>query len=736
MSEPDEALAPTMAAPRKPNELKKAADNLCAFFAFSRTYREGIMKFPKKLIIYLTILFYFLVLLSVGSVKAETLVYKELFNVNNDNNEIIEFKINNAGEIAYIMYWWDNTNYGHKIYYYDTRVSYETPHLIANVSGPINNIQINDDGKIIWSQFPIYQPNNSSIYYYDCKINNTPQLISSNNVYYRSAHLSNNGVAWVSKNVVNNQDTIYYYNTKVVNETPHVIIDNVNVFDKNVMINNKGNIVWSESDYIKIYNDGNISSIYSPYACSPFMNDLGEIVWVKHDNYYYVYYYNTNITNETPHNISSPNILAYQSSYNGTVKITNSGIIAWRGHNGNIFYYNTKTLGETCHLISGDAPSYNNYTIEINEYGKIIWLGWYSDTNQTTYFDIMAGKGPYRLNNSSSGDISDIDARGDINEINQIVFRDANWELNKTSIYLATPQVEVVNSSQIYALCIGTRTNGGPDKDFRGDLAAIDMANILKKYIKNDYNVIPLAKDVTEGIKKSDIQAKINEINLKMKAGDLLLIYITGHGGSGNDNQGDAYVIIGPDQSSLNSEGILSDSDLYTYLKVMDDKSKWVMIDACHSGGFWGLNSLNDDGGLERLKKIGFLAATWNPFGDVLGRYIVGFIAGGSKYFPNYYGLFTYALKDAFSLTSNGKPKAAGDDGILSIEKLYSYVHFWGGWQEWLYDWNVTYGEMAFGDPFTFTLDKWNPGCGKTDDVKGIKISHDITPILGLLLSE
>jgi probable HAF family extracellular repeat protein len=370
--------------------------------------------------------------------------------------------------------------------------------------------------------------------------------------------------------------------------------------------------------------------------------------------------------------------------------------------------------------------------LEINNFGQVVGASQLNEYVSYRAFLWTADSGMQDLNSLTVNVPAGVTLTTaySINDLGQIV------GVSNKGAFLLTPQVEVANIPQIYALCIGTRNNQGQGKDFRGDLAATDMANIFKKYIKNDSHVITMSADITQGINKNDIQANINELNNEMKPGDLLLIYITGHGGNAQDTQGDAYVLVGPDQSSISAEGVLSDTDLYNYLKGMDDKSKWVMIDACHSGGFWGLNSLSDDGGLERLKNIGFLAATWNPYGDVLGRYITAFIAGGAHFFPNYYGLVTYALEDAFTLTSNGSPKAAGSDGVLTIEELYSYVHLWGGWQQWPYDWNVTYGEMVFGDPVTMTQDLWNPSCGKTGDVKAIKFCQSVAPIINFLLME
>lgn len=592
------------------------------------------------------------------------------FSIFSDNGYGIS--LNDRGQAAWIHCYWDGAKYHYYISYYNKGT---VNIIVNNTLNELHGIKINNNGQIMWADATA-----RSIYLYE---NGTISKITE---------------SW---DLTWNSDG-----------------------GPNLTMNNTGQIVWVQGNNIFIYDKANgvrNISTNKPGVYNIYINDSGRVAWNSNTDPYWATgnIYICDINNSLiPAQITNSGTATY-------LNLNNKGQIVWFDSSG----LNLYTNGQIQNISASNSMSW--FGPRINNIGEVIWTS--------------GGPEVYYWNNGKINQIPRVtvdnyfgNVGGAINDLSQIWFwQEISWGWGCDLIsYLATPQVEVAESKQIYALCIGTRTNQGEGKDFRGDLAAIDMGNIFKKYIKNDDHVMVLSKDVTEGIKKSDVQAKINDLNNRMKAGDLLLIYITGHGSNAkSENGGDAYVIIGPDQSSLSSEGILSDTDLYNYLNIkgMEEKTKWVMIDACHSGGFWGKNCDKDDGGLERLKKIGFLAATWSVSSNWWD--ITAFIAGGAPYYN--YGVVTIALEDAFALTPKGTPKASGDDGILTIEKLYSYVHLWGGWLKWPEDWKVTYGEMAFGDPIIMTQDKWNPGCGKTDDVKAIKVHNrpPITSIIDLLLT-
>jgi len=284
--------------------------------------------------------------------------------------------------------------------------------------------------------------------------------------------------------------------------------------------------------------------------------------------------------------------------------------------------------------------------------------------------------------------------------------------------FLLTPQVEV--AKQVYGVCIGSRKHEikpqpwpfPPNEvDLRADWGAALMAEKLGKLAKNDKNIKIFIGDFdTGGIKKSDIKNYLD--GLIVNPDDLLVFYVHGHGNQ-TDSKEYYYVEIGPDILSPDSEGFLSDADLLTYLQAKDC-NKWVLIDACHSGGFQTK--------LSGLNKLGLLTAT-----GLYGPSIPWFIQ---------YGWFTQGLVGALSIT-NGKITADCADpiGKLSFGELACYVtDLWPLTQEFQDAIGTTMYELEFGDPGVFTADKYNPGAISTNDLKGIGLSANLIPAINLLL--
>lgn len=271
-----------------------------------------------------------------------------------------------------------------------------------------------------------------------------------------------------------------------------------------------------------------------------------------------------------------------------------------------------------------------------------------------------------------------------------------------------TPQVEVAN--KIYGVCTGIRRVKNdfplPPAEFRGDWGAALVAEKLRRFSKNDKNIKTFIGDFDAGgVKKSDIKNYLT--GLSVNPDDLLIIYITGHGVVGTLSG--AYAIeIGPEQSTLGSEGLLSASDLYDCLK---NKSctKWIIVDSCHSGRF--------NSGIAGLTKYGLLTATTQGY-EVSGWAPTWFIQ---------YGWFTVGLLNAFN---NFITK-----GEVSFEELYCYMKdVWPSTQEFQNALGTTMYELDFGDPAVFTADKYDPGATKNGDLNGIKLSGNTIPAINMLL--
>jgi hypothetical protein len=499
-------------------------------------------------------------------------------------------------------------------------------------------------------------------------------------------------------------------------------------------INNKGQIAYIAEGRAWLYTNGssqqlgNSLSLNGSYYDSPDINDKGEVVWMSLiNNICSLCYYNSQgVTNylslygqfpsinNNSHIISTSGYYYHDGNYE---KITNStysnvGIndldqIVWQTGqypSSDIYLYSKGNIRK--------LNNNNEYNVNprINNAGNVVWTCWDGITSKIYLY--------------ANGMINYIceGFEPDINDNNQIVYA---WGNSSNSIpyniYFATPNIEQVEvAPQVYALCIGTHKidyNIITHPEANNDLAAGWMADNFAKFIKPQSNIKYMHGDIaTGGVKKSDIKQYFADIKAKLKDGDALFIYIAGHGGISNN--GYYFIEIGNDMSSPSSEGVLTDTDLFDCLKGMDNITKWVMIDACHSGGFW-----NE---LSQLKKVGLLSAsgplTWS-------------------FAPTGIGLFTYGLANAFSLDSDGKFK--GDccprDGKLLLEEVYYYAkYYWILTEEFKNFEGKAMNEMEFGDQVIFSAGMWNPGASKTDDLSGIKpsVSGKISCIFNLLLGD
>jgi hypothetical protein len=263
----------------------------------------------------------------------------------------------------------------------------------------------------------------------------------------------------------------------------------------------------------------------------------------------------------------------------------------------------------------------------------------------------------------------------------------------------------------IYGLFVGVR-------DVEGDEKADGMKDATELYRKL-YNLpdfregYVLAADMKDGgVSKGEIEEAINYFKSKMQAGDKFIFYAGGHGtGTGYDspngdetppNTRDEAIIL-----SSNPDDYLYDDTLASYLSGMDNIEKWVILDACGSGGFWGDFNPMDTGDLEKLSNIGLFASAAE------GK--------DSHSWPfTYEGIFTTALEKAF--TYDGLYLYADYD--RSSEVTFSELSDWLKSRWWLYasPWPqppFTAYERGQGDPILFTSDMWAPVSFASDDFTG-----------------
>jgi hypothetical protein len=254
--------------------------------------------------------------------------------------------------------------------------------------------------------------------------------------------------------------------------------------------------------------------------------------------------------------------------------------------------------------------------------------------------------------------------------------------------------------AKLYGLFIGVEAYSSNAPTLKGDEAAKRVRDIFST-LPNFADHRLITENLNKGISKERIKSAINELKEQMKPNDILVSYIAAHGGNnffGTETtltRGDEIV-----QISANREQNLTDDELYSYLRNLDDITKWTFLDVCESGGFWGNMNPFDEGDLEKLKKSAMLAAAKE----------------GEDAFYSDEGipLFAYSLEMGLSRNEKGYYRADfNEDGNLSFPEI-------GDWIKKFAEWNNYEGEvvfrMDFGDPVIFSSEMWDPVSEKTTD--------------------
>jgi hypothetical protein len=232
--------------------------------------------------------------------------------------------------------------------------------------------------------------------------------------------------------------------------------------------------------------------------------------------------------------------------------------------------------------------------------------------------------------------------------------------------------------------------------EIRGDLDATSLRNTFtfsKNLIKPENQTL-LTGDYEEGgIPNSTIERAIKNLKSRMRPRDKLIVYLSAHGFS--ETQGDESSETPGDEYLVFSRGSrFTDDYLTSLLAGMDEVEKWVMIDACRSGGFWTSKrdgESQDDGDMERLGNISFFA----PAGETEE---------------------SYADKDGRGYFAGAIAKVVESEGLLTFDVLEHSVRqsaLWDGLEE-----RPLY-LRSLGDIIDLPLDTWSPLAFKSDDFKG-----------------
>ncbi len=213
-------------------------------------------------------------------------------------------------------------------------------------------------------------------------------------------------------------------------------------------------------------------------------------------------------------------------------------------------------------------------------------------------------------------------------------------------------------------------------------LGGSDNANAVMNTVVNGYQnadigdqrLLTGSTDANDGLSFFDIFNAIKDVSSGMNDDDVFLLYISGHGGdnffpNGGEttlSAGDEVIQIGDYTSSENLNDLLFDDELSAMLSYggVVGKEKLVILDSCHSGGFWG------DGGedpllgkdLSQVPNTTLLAAATE---NTTGHYNP--YTGRSS--------FSLSIEEALSTGMDGFAEAdANGDGEVTAAELGQYV--------------------------------------------------------------
>lgn len=239
---------------------------------------------------------------------------------------------------------------------------------------------------------------------------------------------------------------------------------------------------------------------------------------------------------------------------------------------------------------------------------------------------------------------------------------------------------------EVYGVFVGVKDT----EAVRGDLDAAHLYNTFSQNLPGFKEGVLLTADMKDGgVTNAQIRKAIDSLAVKASPGDKFIFYSSSHGGtsySGTETTltaGDEWLALGQD---------LVDDDFRDYFSELNQVEKWVLLDECHSGGFWGNDNARDHGDLEKLDNIClFAAADEDRF------------AYADK---NGLGYFGRAIIDAFTVGKNGFLVADADKNYdVTFAELTNWVQNYA--TESFMDGTVVF-QKDLGDPVLFTSDMWS----------------------------
>jgi len=261
----------------------------------------------------------------------------------------------------------------------------------------------------------------------------------------------------------------------------------------------------------------------------------------------------------------------------------------------------------------------------------------------------------------------------------EIGIADASDRVYDSTIYLNNFEGAFeIDQGFTYGLFIGE--NEGFVKS--GDDALNMSASMVNAKIMEQANTTTITANITE----DTIENALNAFDLTVD--DSLYIYFSGHGGSSSRplQQGETTQNEGDEFLGLTGDAYFYDDDFYDMLSGYDIETTTVILDSCHSGGFWG-NGEETGGDLEKLTDIMFIAACEEDESTLA-------IPWSGE------GLLTHALRNGLEFEDDYLKADTDKDGFIDYDEWDSYLND----RDWYIPWfDVQMYEKDAGDLVTFT---------------------------------
>lgn len=185
----------------------------------------------------------------------------------------------------------------------------------------------------------------------------------------------------------------------------------------------------------------------------------------------------------------------------------------------------------------------------------------------------------------------------------------------------------------------------------------------------------------------------------------LLLIYFSGHGAqglepaSGDEDQFseplDEFIVFYPEDGQSQQEYVMSDTAFYTYLRQASSNKRVVMIDACNSGGFIGMeydySSIPGEYSSSNPRSDGILKSTLSAFfeprtGDIPSSEAIVITAAGEsevswEAFGHGFLTFGFLYSAAYGDYDNNNYIDTGE--VYRYTRSYIETHWNSNWESY-----------------------------------------------------